>query len=157
MGKVMGIDFGRRRIGVAVSDPSRTIAFPREVVVHSGNFQRAAKEIARLAGREGVDMVVVGMPLEMDGGRGRQADTVSSFIGLLSKKLAGVAKVEEWDERLSSVQAARAMTAAGVNTRKQKGAVDKVAAAIILQAFLDFHTSHRPVAEAGENETGEKS
>ena len=156
MGKAMGIDFGRRRIGVAVSDPSRTIAFPREVVAISGNFQRAAKEIARQAVKEGVDLVVVGMPLEMDGGRGRQAETVSSFIGLLSKKLAGVAKVEEWDERLSSVQAVKAMTAAGVNTRKQKGAVDKVAAAIILQAFLDSCAAREPFREVVDPE-GEKS
>lgn len=144
MGKAMGIDFGRRRIGVAVSDLSRTIAFPREVLTHGGNFQRAAKEIARLVSKDGVDLVVVGMPLEMDGGRGRQAELVSSFIGLLAKKLAGIAEVTEWDERLSSVQAERVMTEAGVGSRQQKGSVDKVAAAIILQAHLDCSASAGP-------------
>ncbi len=156
MGKAMGIDYGQRRIGVAVSDPSCTIAFPRDVLNHGGNFQRAAKEIARLAGSEGVDLVVVGMPLEMDGGRGRQATLVSSFIDLLAKKLAGVAEVTEWDERLSSVQAERAMSDAGVNSRQQKGSVDKVAAAIILQAFLD-HSAARKSAEFETEQEGEKS
>ena len=109
-----------------------------------------------MAGSEGVDLVVVGMPLEMDGGRGRQATLVSSFIDLLAKKLAGVAEVTEWDERLSSVQAERAMSDAGVNSRQQKGSVDKVAAAIILQAFLD-HSAARKSAEFETEQEGEKS
>ena len=86
-----------------------------------------------------VEVVVVGMPFSMNGSRGRQADRVSTFVGALRQALAQTAPVVEWDERLSSAQAARAMTGAGVSQKDQRGKLDMVAAALILQAYLDFH------------------
>lgn len=143
MGRVLGVDFGEKRIGLAISDPGATIAFPREVMSNPGKTGKAAIQVARWALENEVSRVVVGMPFEMDGGRGKQAHRVASFVGLLRKELGDDVPVDEWDERMTSKQAGRAMQSAGVDTRKQRGVLDKVAAALILQGYLDHDASRR--------------
>jgi len=137
MTRAMGVDFGEKRIGLAVSDPHRTIAFPREVLQYSGKMSRGAALVAKQVALEEVGLVVVGLPLEMDGRRGPQADRVSSFIGLLRKALPEETQVREWDERLTSVQAGRVLDEAGVKQHRRRGKVDPIAAALLLQAYLD--------------------
>lgn len=137
MGRILGVDFGEKRIGLAVSDPGGSIAFPREVMRNPGKTGAAAYRVARFVRENDVEKVVVGMPFDMDGSRGKQAHRVASFVGLLRKALGDEVPVEEWDERMTTVEAGRAMRSAGVDARGQRGVVDKVAAALLLQAFLD--------------------
>jgi putative Holliday junction resolvase len=153
--RVLGVDFGDKRIGLAVSDPSRTIAFPHDVIEHAGNMPEAARLVFEAANSVQAAHVVVGLPFNMDGTRGKQADRVSTFVGLLRKLLGPAVRVEEWDERLSSVQAGRLLQDAGVRSRLQVGKVDQVAAALVLQAFLDSRPRcgragcERPAGEEG--------
>lgn len=139
MTRCIGIDFGDRRIGVAVSDPGGTIAFPHGTLEYSGKMGVALDMVVEATRQTGASCVVVGLPYNMDGTRGRQADRTASFIGELKQRLGAEVVVTSWDERLTSVQAERVLTEAGVKAKKQKGKVDRIAAALILQAYLDHH------------------
>ena len=151
MGRALGIDFGDRRIGLALSDPDQRIAFPHEVLKYSGKIAEAVESVTKLVSEHGITSCVVGLPLNMDGSMSRQADRTRTFVGLLRKALPGVLKIETWDERLTSVQAGRVMQEAGLNTRQQRGRLDKVAAALILQSYLDVaRTSVRGQAPGRE-------
>jgi putative holliday junction resolvase len=146
MGRALGIDFGDRRIGMALSDPDQLIAFPHSVIEYSGRIGAAVDSVEKFIIEQVITCCVVGLPLNMDGSMSRQADRTRTFIGLLRKALPGTTTLETWDERLTSVQAGRAMQEAGLNTRQQRGRLDKVAAALILQSYLDAAPSseHSP-------------
>ena len=137
MARCLGVDYGDRRIGLAISDPEGRMAFPRETIEHSGTIPAAALLVAEKVTLWEVELVVVGMALGMDGIRGKQADRISSFAGLLRKALPSTTKVVTLDERLSTVQASRLLHDAGLNTRKQKSLIDMMAASVVLQAYLD--------------------
>jgi len=139
----MGVDFGLKRVGVALSDPGRSVAFPRTVLEYDGKLGKAVRAVASLAREFLATTVVVGMPLEMKGTRGPQADRTATFIAQLRKALEGEIEVEEWDERLTSAQAQRVLQQAGLSAREMKGRLDPVAAALILQAYLDFSSRHK--------------
>ena len=137
--RILGIDFGNVRIGVAVSDPLRIIA---QTV---GTFQNNATildELERLAKEYDVGLVVVGMPYTLKGEKGTKADEVDKFIGALKQKLA--VDVVSLDERFTSRIAQQTLIQMGT-TKKQrrtnKGRVDAMASALILQSFLD-QTKH---------------
>jgi putative Holliday junction resolvase len=134
MGRVLGVDLGSTRVGLALSDPDGVVAQPLEVLTGAGadGFAAAVAERAR---ELGAAEIVVGIPLRLDGGHGPEADAAEAFARLLEEKTA--LPVHRWDERLSTVQAQRAMRSAGANTRRQRGVVDKVAAALVLGAYLD--------------------
>jgi putative Holliday junction resolvase len=136
-GRVLGVDFGDRRVGLAVSDESRTVAFPHDVLEVAPREKNIAGKVGAVALRLGVKTVVVGVPYTMGGQLGEQAAVVLTFIRQLREKLKGNIEVVEWDERLTSVQAERAMQEAGLSSRQQRGKLDKVAAALLLQAWLD--------------------
>lgn len=131
MARVLGIDIGSVRVGLAVSDPDGVLATPLDVVPRDGATAAIADRTRELE----VDEVVVGIPLRMDGSHGPEADAAEDFAMTL-EGLLGL-PVARWDERLSTKEAERAMRASGANSRKQRGVVDKVAAAMVLQAFLD--------------------
>ena len=143
MQRALGIDFGEKRIGVAVSDPGRIMAFPSSTLTYNGKMAKAVKIVAAVIEEKEATLVVVGLPFSLDGTRGKQADRVSTFIGELRKKLGPEIRLEEWDERLTSVQAGRVLDEVGVNSRKRRGKVDMIAAALVLQAFLDRHSGDR--------------
>jgi putative Holliday junction resolvase len=130
----LGLDIGERRIGVAVSDPSGTVATPL-TVLDARSLARYASALRRLLDDYEVAEVVVGLPLTMSGESGPQADSVRATARRLLEPL-GVPVVYH-DERLSSAEARRAMSDAGADTRAQRGSVDMVAAALVLQAYLD--------------------
>ena len=132
--RVLGLDVGERRIGVALSDIEGLLARPLTVVVVSDE-QKALQDISELCNSNKVECVVVGLPKSLDGTIGRQAERVQQFCG----KLAGFVKlpIETWDERFSTVEAERAMIAAGTKRGKKKQLRDSIAAAIILQGYLD--------------------
>ena len=131
MARVLGIDIGSVRVGLAVSDPDGVLATPLDVVPRDGATEAIADRTRELE----VDEVVVGIPLRMDGSHGPEADAAEDFAMTL-EGLLGL-PVARWDERLSTKEAEWAMRASGANSRKQRGVVDKVAAAMVLQAFLD--------------------
>lgn len=132
MGRVLGIDHGDVRIGVAMSDETAFLASPLCVLesTHAGLDQ-----IIALIAEYAIEKVVVGLPRNMDGSYGPATEKVRGFIEKLKAKTA--VPVLEWDERLSTVSAHNALREAGLDGRKRKGVVDKVAAQIILQNYLD--------------------
>ena len=134
MSKLLGVDYGERRTGVAISDDSRTIAFPRETL-ECPRAEQAAAAVARLAEGERVAGIVVGYPLNMNGTAGPRAARTDEFLAELAKRTA--IPLKKWDERLSTKIAEAALIEAGTRREKRRGVVDKLAAQIILQGYLD--------------------
>jgi putative Holliday junction resolvase len=132
-GRVLGLDLGDVRIGVAISDPERRLAVPLGTV-HTG-APADLRAIAALVREHDVTTVVVGLPLRMSGETGTRAAHATRFASALESVL-DVAVVMQ-DERLSSVEADRALKEAGAGGRARRGAIDRSAATIILQAWLD--------------------
>ena len=130
----MALDVGSKRIGVAISDELFITAQGRETIERS-DMKRDLGEIAARIAAEGVGEVVVGLPLNMNGTNSRQTDEVLAFVNELGKSV-GV-PVKTWDERLTSLQAERAMLEADMSRTKRKRLSDKVAAQLILQSYLD--------------------
>ena len=140
--RVMGLDVGDRRIGVALSDSLGLTAQPLTVLER----RHAAADTAAvqaLIEAHGVETVVVGLPLTMAGAHGVQADKVTAFAGQLRRGLS--VPVQFVDERLTTVQGERALREAGIRGRRRKQVIDRVAAQLILQQFLD--SQHRPPVE----------
>ena len=135
MSRALGLDIGTRRIGVALSDSAGTLATPYEVVTRSGDRERDHRRIAALAEEAGADVVVVGLPLSLDGSVGPAARTVLDEVDELRAHLG--LPVVVWDERLSTVEAERSLRAVGVKGKARRRVVDQVAATVILQAWLD--------------------
>lgn len=149
MAVMIGLDVGDARIGVAASDPSRFLATPVEVI-HRKDGTPAAKTAA-VARLRGADAVVLGLPRNMDGSEGPQARNVRSFAGQLAAAFAadGLGPVELlfWDERMSTRQARRMLIESGAGKKRRAEPVDALAAAVILQAYLD-HLRARPAGAA---------
>jgi len=135
MGRWLGIDYGRRRIGIALGDPGERIASPATTLHSTGTPAGDARAILRYAIENDADGVVVGLPLNMDGSLGPQARLSMDFAAQLRRH--GDLSVETWDERLSSAQADETMRAAGLTRAKRKKQRDALAAQVILQSFLD--------------------
>ena len=133
MSRVLGLDVGDKRIGVALSDEGRLIASPL-TVIQSVGWGPDSREILRLMEEHGADLIVCGLPRNMDGSEGFQAEKVRRFMQVLIDR--GV-PVLWMDERLTTVSAQRALIEGGVRREDRKKSVDKVAAAVILQAWLD--------------------
>ncbi len=130
----LGLDIGEKRIGVALSDPLGILAIPLSVITRSGE-EADLETILHLAQQNQVGCIVVGLPRSMDGSIGRQAQEVQLFIDLLSEQ--SHLPVESWDERLSTKAADRLMLDAGAKRSKRKEWRDALAAALILQGYLD--------------------
>lgn len=133
--RAIGLDLGERRIGVAVSDRSGTVASPFEVIQRSGSRRRDHDRIARLVVDEEAELVVVGLPRSMDGRLGPAARAALAEAQALGS-VVGV-PVLTHDERLTTVTAQRSLRQAGLDGRARRKVVDKVAAAVMLQAWLD--------------------
>lgn len=133
--RVLGIDLGAKRIGVAVSDSSGTVATPLVVIARSRSRRTDHEAIARLVREEEAVAVVVGLPLNMDGSRGPAARAAASEAEVLGT-VVGV-PVHLHDERLTTVTAERALREGGVRGRDRRSVVDKIAAAVLLQGWLD--------------------
>ena len=138
----IALDPGTRRIGVAVSDATGMLAQPLTTlqVGKSGAFPLA--ELEALVAERGVEGIVVGLPCRLDGTHGPEAEAAEALAAKLRTDLE--LPVEMWDERLTSVEAERLLIEAGVRRKKRKGATDRIAAALILQGFLD-HRAGSPL------------
>lgn len=138
--RALGVDPGTKRIGLAVSDLSGTIASPLTVLQRSRSAQHDLREIARVAHEEEAEVIVVGLPINMDGSEGPAAKRARAEAERLAT-VVGV-PVELHDERRTTVSADRSMLEAGLNAVERRQRVDKVAAAIMLQSWLDAR-AHR--------------
>ena len=137
--RILAVDVGARRVGLAISDASGTLARPLEtIVVSSGReaVDRVADRVAALANEDdGLAAIVVGLPLRLDGSPSNEASRVRAFIGALSDRTAVPIEIE--DERLTSREAESRLAHRERDWRKRKAKLDAAAAAIILQDYLD--------------------
>ena len=132
--RVLALDYGTKRIGVALSDELKTIAMPLEFILTEPGDAFLARLREIIAGKE-VDLILVGMPRNMDGSYGPAALKVQEFVAVLKEAVAVPIKL--WDERLTSAQANRVLLQGNVRRADRKQAVDAMAAAILLQGYLD--------------------
>ena len=133
--RALGLDLGAKRIGVAVSDSDGTVASPYEVITRSGNVDRDHQQIADLVAEVGAELVVVGLPYSLDGTVGPAASAALDELAELGRRLA--VPVEAFDERLTTVTADRSLREMGVKGTARREVVDKVAAAVMLQSWLE--------------------
>jgi len=138
--RVLGLDVGRRRVGVAVSDPTGLIASPLTVVEVRG-IKDAVRRVLEICREQQAERVVVGLPVTLGGELGPQAREVLEFVEALRRE--SPVPVETWDERLSTVGATRLLRAGGHDTRSMRGRVDAAAAAFMLQGYLDSRRRSR--------------
>ena len=136
-GRVLGIDAGERRVGVALSDELRLLASPFAVLDRTHGLAPVLDALVDVARSEGVTHMVVGLPLNADGTEGRQARRAQDFARV-AERVIGL-PVEMWDERLSTREAENIARAQGRNMRRlrERGQLDAIAAAVILQDYLD--------------------
>ena len=141
MSRIVGIDPGEVRIGIAISDEDASIAFPREAVVARGGASEAATRIRDALADDEISVAVVGLPLRLDGSEGEAARRARAF----GETLRDILQVEVvfWDERLTTAAAERSLREMGRKGSKQRARVDESAATILLQAYLDAHKGGR--------------
>jgi putative Holliday junction resolvase len=132
--RIMGLDLGTRNIGVAVSDETGTIAQGRDTIIREDD-KSAIDRIMGVIDEFGVKEVVVGLPINMDGTLGERAEDSKLFARELERRTGLPVKL--WDERLSTREAENIMLEADLTRKKRKKAVDRLAAQIILQGYLD--------------------
>ncbi len=132
---ILGLDVGDRRIGVAVSDELGYFAHGVKIIKR-GSLKQDITELKEIISRLDIGQLVVGLPKNLDGSIGAQAEKVLKFIKQLEYEIN--LQINTWDERFSTQEAERTLNEAGLNWRKQKKVKDKLAAVIILQGYLDL-------------------
>lgn len=140
-GRLLALDLGEARIGVALSDPLGLTAQPIESLGHRGR-EASIEAVAALVGEHGARGVIVGLPLMLSGEEGASARRARRFAELLARRLPGI-RVELWDERLTTVEAERRLAEAEVSRHRRRAAVDGMAAVLILQSWLDAQAVRR--------------
>ena len=133
--RALGLDLGERRVGVAVCDAAGTVATPVETLVRSGDAQRDLEAVAAQVSDWQAEIVVVGLPISLDGTEGPAARAARAEIDRLGRFLE--VPVVSYDERLTTVIAERSLMEQQMKGPKRRGVVDQVAAAVILQSWLD--------------------
>lgn len=139
--RILGIDYGLTRIGLALSDETKMIAMPLQILLASKKSEQTVQSLLNTIEEISkkyqciIDEIVIGLPLMMSGKTGIQADEVKHFVELFAKSCP--IPVKTWDERLSTVQADRALRESNYNRKKRTKFVDTVSACIILQSYLD--------------------
>ena len=133
-GRVLALDLGERRIGLAVSDPLRLTAQGLATLERT-NLRQDLERLAQLAAQWEVSLVLMGNPLHLSGQEGRQSEKARAFAGRLGARTGLPVKL--WDERLTTVQASRVLKESAVSSRKRARSVDRLSAVILLQSFLD--------------------
>ena len=134
MGRIVGLDLGTKRIGVAISDESQVISFAEETI-NVTSIKASLNYIVALVERYSADKVIIGLPLNMNGTKGPQAEKAIDFASRLQRRVK--AGVLTFDERLTTSQGEQILIAADMSREKRKKHIDKLAAQIILQAYLD--------------------
>ncbi len=134
-GRAVGIDFGSKRVGVAVSDAGRMVATPFETIKRVGDRTIEHGRIAEIVDEVEATIVVVGMPVSLDGSDGHAVKLVRSEVRGLAKRLS--IPIEEYDERFTTITAERSLREMGTRGQAKRDVVDQVAAAVLLQGWLD--------------------
>jgi putative Holliday junction resolvase len=136
--RVLGLDVGERRVGIAISDPTGTIVRPLETLIRGSRDQDLAA-LAALVAQHDVELVVVGQPLSLNGSEGPQARRVARYADLLAERLS--VPVVSWDERFTTVEAEEILLQSRGRKKRRRargnGSLDGIAAAVILQSYLD--------------------
>lgn len=141
MGRIIGLDFGAKTVGVAVSDPLKIIASPLETIVREreNKLRPTYRRIIEIAAENEAETIVVGDPVNMDGSRGERAEKSAAFAEELEYRLMCEGMdipVVMWDERLTTVSADEVLSEAEVVSRDRKTYIDKIAAAFILEDWM---------------------
>lgn len=142
--RALGLDLGSRRIGVAICDVDATVATPYETIQRSGDRAADHRRIAQLAEEAGVDVLVVGLPLHLDGRLSPAARAALAEVDHLH--VASGLPVETYDERLTTVSAERSLRAMNISGQARRKMIDQLAATVMLQAWLD-HRRHAAAPE----------
>jgi len=132
--RILALDFGKRRIGLAISDELGITAQGLETLQRT-NIREDLQRLAQLIAEKNVSLILMGNPLHMSGAESRQAEYTRDFAERLSAR-TGV-NVEYWDERLTTVAAQRVLKESGISVQKRAQAVDRLAAVILLESYLD--------------------
>lgn len=135
-GRILGVDFGDARTGLALSDPSRFLASGIGYI-SPGGIEKTATAVSGIAKEKGVVAVVVGLPRNMDGSEGFRAERCRAFAGLIAAKCPEI-RVAMMDERLTTMSAARYLNETNTRGSRRKGVIDTLSAQIILQNALDL-------------------
>ena len=135
-GSLLGVDFGDKRTGLAICDPTRIIATAIGVI-SVGGIEKTADEVARIARERAVCAVVVGLPVNMDGSEGSRAARYRKFARLVDEALEGNVPICLFDERMTTMTAARFLNETNTRGAKRKEVIDALSAQIILQNFID--------------------
>ncbi|MCH5192691.1 MAG: Holliday junction resolvase RuvX [Oscillospiraceae bacterium] len=136
--RIMSVDYGDSRTGIAVCDSGEILASPLTVITEY-NFERCAEKVAELAKKEKAELIVVGHPKNMDGSEGKRAEKCAEFARLAGE-LSGL-PTKLWDERRTTVTAHNYLNETNVRGKKRKAVVDAVAATIILESYLAYKKS----------------
>jgi putative Holliday junction resolvase len=155
--RIMGIDFGERRVGVAVSDPTETLASPLPTLKRRAGKRPPLTALEALVKEQEVGALVVGLPLTLDGSESAWTRTVRAFGEALARRTG--LPLHFVDERFTSVQAERAVRGIGLpkGKREEKDRIDAAAAVLILQGWLDRRKKSGEVPESGVGEPGSES
>jgi putative holliday junction resolvase len=145
-GRILAIDFGLRRLGLAVSDPLGLTAQGLPTIQGADNADRASELIAKLVDEFDVREVLIGNPLSKDGAETAMSRRVAKFASRLRRRISREVKL--WDERLTSAEAQRLLRTSGIGLEKRRRAVDRVAATLILQGYLDWRARENGPPEA---------
>jgi len=134
--RIMGIDYGDARIGIAVSDPFGWTAQGLDTIDWKDNVDLPIEKINKLVKEYGIEKIIIGYPVNMNGTLGERALKTEKFIEHLAAKIGDISIVK-WDERLTTVAAHRLLSEVGIKASKRKKSVDRIAAIYILQGYLD--------------------
>ena len=137
MARVLGIDPGSRRCGIAVTDSQRTMAFPRPAMPVDDELFTTLKA---LIDEESVDLVVVGRPVALSGNETASTEASDDFFRVLREKISPL-KIVQWDERLTTYEAQKSLSGAGMKAKSHRSRVDSAAAVIMLQNYIDALSS----------------
>jgi putative Holliday junction resolvase len=132
--RVLAVDYGQKRVGLAISDETATVAQPIGYVA-GGSHEAVGREILRIAAERGAAQIVVGVPVRLNGQPSEQTQRTLAFVNVL-RSLSPL-PIQRWDERLTSVQAERALLEGNVRRKERREKIDAMAAQLMLQNFLD--------------------
>lgn len=138
--RIMAIDYGDARTGIAISDALGLLT-GTTTVIHSRNAEKTAEEIARLTREHGVERLVMGFPRNMDGSEGPRAELYRTFAARLAE-VTGLTPVL-WDERRTTIEAHQILSAGNYHGKKRKNTVDAVAASLILEGYLSYLSAQK--------------
>ena len=137
MARIAAVDFGLKRIGLAISDEKGTISFPLKMVLSGDSLRQSARNVLTALAPYAKDLgkIIVGLPLLLSGKRGEMAEQVDRFVDCLRKETT--IAIETMDERLTSAQAEKALKECDYSRKERKAVIDSASASLLLQAYLD--------------------